>query len=143
MIASIEIYRQEDARPRWDEESGELIGGGLETLWTGQARVQDNKDWRARAVRAASDPQLVHYVRVQIPLLQHDEGITTRVPHLRRGDLIRVVEPDPDSFWALDPDLSKWVLRIRNTVNSSNPWLRNILCGVDPTEQVWDQLEGS
>jgi hypothetical protein len=144
MIATIEIYRVDDTHPRWDADTNELDNDGLELLWSGMARVQDNKDWRARTAEAANDPQMIQYVRVQIPLDQHlQDGTVNRVPHLDVGDLVRVVEPDPESSWALDPDLSNWVLRIRNTMNSSNPWLRNLLCGVDMTEPPWDDAEES
>lgn len=118
--------------PTWDPETNELTNGNLETIWYGRARVQSNKDWRVRNVQTASDPQQVHYVRVQIPLRKN--GIP---PHFHSQDIIRVLEPlDPTTQWGelFDEDLTQYTLRVRNAINSSNPWVRNILCAVDLSE---------
>lgn len=127
MSADIAIYREfNPGEVRWDAETNEIVGSQFEMLWTGRARVQPNKDWRARSVESASDPEMVQYIRVQIPLKKDGP-----VPHLNVADIIRVLPPDPAGTWEHDRDLESWIFRVRNTGNSSNNWLRNILCGTD------------
>lgn len=132
MIVSIVVERIFGV-PVWDPETNELVeGSGLEEIWRGRARVQANKDWRVRNIATASDPQQVHYVRVQIPLRKDNIP-----PHFHTQDIIRVLEPeDPSSQWGelFDEDLLNYTLRVRNPLNSSNPWVRNILCVVDLSE---------
>lgn len=129
MLRDIEIHVQDSSVSGWDPETNELIGGGTSTIWTGKARIQGNKDWRARSVLSAGDPQMVHYVRVQIPF-----GPDNPVPHIPVNAVIKIMPPDPDSTWPQDDDLGSYTLRVRNTVNNSNPWLRNLLCGTDVSE---------
>lgn len=129
MLRGIEIHVQNAPVSGWDPETNELIGGGTSVIWTGKARIQGNKDWRARSVRSGNDPQMVHYVRVQIPF-----GPNNPVPHIPVDSIIKIMPPDPDSTWPQDDDLGSYTLRVRNTVNSSNPWLRNLLCGADVSE---------
>jgi hypothetical protein len=131
MTRQIEIHVQITPAAGWDPVTDTLTGGGTTLLWTGEARVQGNKDWRARSVLAAQDPQMVHYVRVQIPFDEDNE-----VPDIPVDAIIKILPPDPDSTWAHDDDLGTHLLRVRNNVNSSNPWLRNLLCGVDVSEVI-------
>lgn len=129
MSADVVIERQQGV-PVWDPVSNDLISGSIVELWRGAARVQGNKDWRVRNIQSASDPQFDQFVRVQIPL----DGANPP-PRVEAMDIIRVVPPDdPNSQWYHDPDLEFWTMRVRNTVNSSNPWLRNILAVIDVTE---------
>ena len=127
MISHIEIYRGAED-PRWDAATDSIVGPEPVLLWKGPARLQANKDWRARDVRSASDPQMIQFIRVQVPM---NDPVAGRVPHLRPSDTIRVLDGHVPDNWELDPDLARWRLRVRNTLNSSYPWLRNILCGVD------------
>lgn len=133
MLRTIEIYVQDSPAAGWDPATNELIGGTRTMIWDGRARVQGNKDWRARSVLAAGDPQMVHYVRVQIPFTKDGP-----VPHIPVDAIIEVKAADPDSNWRHDDDLGAYTLRVRNTVNSSNPWVRNLLCGVDVSEASVD-----
>lgn len=136
MISHVRIFRIGGTTPRWDADTGQVTGVEEVFLWEGRARVQDNKDWRARHVRSASDPQIVQYVRVQIPLKRnYQSGLVDRVPHIYPGDIVEVLDADVMSAYDLDPDLSSWRLRVRNSVNSSYPWLRNLLCGTDVSEE--------
>lgn len=130
MIAQISIHRVVNGRAEWDPATGDVVGPNSEFVWTGQARVQDNKDWRARNVEAGTDPQMVQYARIQIPITPDN-----RPPIIEVNDIIYVLPPDPESTWRHDPDLSRYTFHVRNSMNSSNPWLRNLLCGVDMTEQ--------
>src|SRR5690554_1165573 len=111
MLRGIEIHVQNAPVSGWDPETNELIGGGTSVIWTGNA------------------PQMLHYVRVQIPF-----GPNNPVPHIPVDSIIKIMPPDPDSTWPQDDDLGSYTLRVRNTINSSNPWLRNLLCGADVSE---------
>lgn len=133
MVSHVRIFRIEGDTARWDPDTG-INGPQPVQLWEGRARVQDNKDWRARHVRSASDPEMLQYTRVQIPIKQHEGGITERVPHFYTGDIVEVLDAAVMSAYDLDLDLSSWRLRVRNSMNSSYPWLRNLLCGVDISE---------
>lgn len=128
MNADLMIQRTQ-ADPEWDSTTNELVGGGLQELWTGRGRVQPNKDWRVRNIESASDPQQNQYVRVQIPLRKNGT-----VPHLHTNDIVRALPDDPDSAWYYDDQLEFFTLRVRNPINSSNPWVRNILCISDLSE---------
>lgn len=132
MISQVKIARISQGVPFWDPETGEIAGDGLTVLWEGRARLQDNKDWRARDVLTASDPQMVQFIRVQIPL--REDG---PVPHFEVDDYVLVQPPDPQSTWTHDLDLQSWTLRLRNSLNSSYPWLRNLLCSVDVSEDTF------
>lgn len=130
MIVQISLHRVVDGRAEWDPATGDVAPGNFELIWEGQARVQGNKDWRARHVETAVDPQMVQYARIQIPLTPNN-----RPPQIETDDVIFVKTPDPESTWRHDEDLTRYTFRVRNALNNSNPWLRNLLCGVDLTEQ--------
>src|SRR5690554_7871126 len=91
MLRGIEIHVQNAPVSGWDPETNELIGGGTSVIWTGKARIQGNKDWRARSVRSGNDPQMLHYVRVQIPF-----GPNNPLPHIPVDPIIKIMPPDPD-----------------------------------------------
>jgi len=119
MLATVRLSLSDDGAAVWDPDTGEVTAP-VEVLWTGQARCQPNKDWRARSRVAADDPITMHALRLQIPLKD--------TPPIPIGTVVRVLDcPD-------DPDLETFVFRVRNPLNSSNPWLRNILCDVDVEE---------
>lgn len=130
MIAQVQIVRSEVPYPEWNPETGELVGPGNTEIWSGRARLQDNKDWRARYVESGNDPEVDQFVRVQIPL--EKDGA---VPHFRPMDMIFVQPPREETEWRLDLDQVNWTLRLRNVMNSSNPWLRNLLAVVDMSER--------
>lgn len=136
MISLVKIVRISTGVPFWDPATGEVAGDGVEEIWEGRARLQDNKDWRARDVISASDPQMVQFIRVQIPLKKDGP-----VPHFEVDDFVLVQPPDPEGTWEHDLDLQSWTLRLRNSLNSSYPWLRNLLCSVDVSET--DLVPGS
>lgn len=131
MLREVVIFALSTDAPaaRWDPLTNTLVGGDRQLLWEGQARIQGNKDWRARSITSASDPQMVQYVRVQIPF-----GPDNPVPHIPVDAVVEVQPVDPDSTWVHDDDIMAWTLRVRNSVNSSNPWVRNLLCGTDVSE---------
>lgn len=126
MIHDIVIYRMSDDPVVLDPETGEYSGGDLVQLWSGKARIQPNKDWRARTVESASDPQMLQYTRVQIPLSKDGP-----VPTIRVQDVIAVQEMEDTDDWVFNHTLDAWTLYVRNALNSSNRWLYNLLCSSD------------
>lgn len=131
MIHPVIIYRMDGTTPSMDPVTGEITGGDLLTIWTGDARIQPNKDWRARFVESASDPQMVHYTRVQIPA-----PTLTPPPSFRVGDLVVAQEVEDTEDWTFNHDLSAWTMFVRNVQNSSNRWLVNLLCAADLSDQI-------
>lgn len=130
MLARVTLNRVVDPLHAWTPQNQGDLDGNLEALWSGRARVQSNKDWRVRHVDGASDPQMVHFVRIQIPL-----DVDSPPPAVFVGDIIHVHPPDPDSTWEHARDLSRYTYYVRNPLTSSNEWVRNILCGVDVSEK--------
>lgn len=126
MIHPITIYRQASGTPQWDPATGTVTGGELVPLWSGNARIQPNKDWRARTVEAGVDMQVVQYTRVQIPLRK--QGV---VPTVKPFDVIAASDKADTEDWVFNHDLDAWTLYVRNPENSSNRWVYNILCGSD------------
>lgn len=128
MNATVEIFRRPD---RGSDYGYDPVTGGLtipdghggrtfpklSLLYRGEARVANNKDWRARVRTQRGDSGTVHALRVQIPIRTS--------PPIRAHDLIHVVDAPPDQ------DLTDYILHVRNPLMSSNAWLRNLLCDVD------------
>jgi len=125
MLAPITITRRTNTPPVWDPETG-TIQDSSEFVWAGPARLQPNKDWRVRYVESGTDPQLMHIVRVQTPLRPDNMP-----PLIKGADIITIDAPDEASTWVPDEDLSRWRLIVRNMINSSNAWVRNISAVVD------------
>lgn len=134
MIHDIVIYRMSEDPVVLDPATGQYSGGELLPLWSGKARIQPNKDWRARTVESGSDPQMLQYTRVQIPLKADNP-----VPTLRVQDIIAAQEMEDTDDWVFNNTLTAWTMYIRNAENSSNRWLYNILCNSD----LSDMEEGS
>lgn len=135
MIHDIVIYRMSGGTISLDPETGEVSGGELFELWRGNARIQPNKDWRARGVESGSDPQMVQYTRIQIPLNKQGP-----VPDIRVQDIIAVQEMKDTEDWVFNHTLHSWTLFVRNAQNSSNRWLYNLLCSADLSDM---EQEGS
>src|SRR5690625_438301 len=125
MSVPVTITRREEGPPVWNPETGTLEGSSV-FVWQGPARIQPNKDWRVRYVESGTDPQLMHIVRVQIPLRPDNMP-----PLIKGADIITIDAPDEASTWVPDEDLSRWRLIVRNMINSSNAWVRNNSAVVD------------
>src|SRR5690625_5501986 len=67
MSVPVTITRREEGPPVWNPETGTLEGSSV-FVWQGPERIQPNKDCRVRYVESGTDQQLIHVVRVQIPL---------------------------------------------------------------------------
>lgn len=127
MVTTIEITRR--VVGTWDPETG--TNAPPELVWRGDARIQPNKDWRVRYAESGLDPQLMQIVRVQIPLRPGNMP-----PPIHVMDQIRVLEADPYADWTFNTDLQNWRLVVRNMINSSNPWLRNLSAVVDVSDPL-------
>lgn len=129
MAATIQIFRRtgDETDITWSVETGGNVPA-MDTLYIGQARLQHNKDWRARFRDAASDPVVQQAIRVQIPL--------SDCPPVNTSDIIKVLDAP------YDRSLEQYTLHVRNSLNSSNAWVHNILCDVDMTFTNPSQITG-
>jgi hypothetical protein len=128
MEATIEIFRPapQNSEPVFDPETGTWSGGPVTYLFRGRARVQPNKDWRARNREFAREETAEHAVRVQVEFGSNTiEGSDGVLPEFRLGDRIRVTSSPHDTA------LEDYIFTVRNPTSSSNAWLRNLLCDVD------------
>lgn len=135
MIHPIVILRPAAGRQTWDRETLSIVGGELETIWEGYARIQPNKDWRARSVESGVDPQMVHYTRIQISLNKQGP-----VPDIRVADIVAAQEVQDNDDWVFNHTLHSWSQFVRNAENSSNRWVYNLLCSADLSDM---EVQGS
>lgn len=128
MEAIIEIFRPapQDSEPVFDPTTGTWSGGAPLYLFRGNARVQPNKDWRARNREFAREETAEHAVRVQVEFGSNKiDGSDGVLPEFRLGDRVRVISSPHDTA------LQDYIFTVRNPISSSNAWLRNLLCDVD------------
>lgn len=131
MIARVRVAKPTGNPSEWVPGVG-MSGGNYETMWEGRARLQPNKDWRARPREQVGEFEAVHAIRVQLPIGKNEYGATV---------------VDGKTIYAPDPMFAKdWVVHvldtrvigaqnlegdryyIRNAKNSANLWLYNLLC---------------
>src|SRR4051812_4747214 len=85
MIAGVKIYEPTGEQSNW--EPGQVFDpDSLYTLrWVGKARIQPNKDWRARAREQGLDFGATQAIRVQVGvdsnLYYVDPNVKPPVPH--------------------------------------------------------------
>jgi hypothetical protein len=116
-------------------------------IYQGQARVQPNKDWRARKQSSRDETYVEHAVRIQLDFLRNElreqlltKGITQTLneqPVIRVGDAFKVtgVHKSLDGL-PVDTQLMEYTYRVRNITSSSNSWVINLLCDNDVTKAV-------
>lgn len=126
MIALIEMYRMDPtAEPVWDGVSWSSGTGDL-LLWRGMARVQPNKDWRARNRTWANEDTAEHAVRFQLNLAKNHLVPKHEWPaplvDIQHGDIVKVTN-NPN-----DPLLESFVFSVRNPIGASDNWHRTLLC---------------
>lgn len=125
MKATIRILRRNtdgSEAVEWNAATGG-VSTGVTTLWTGPARVQHNKDWRARRRSGRGDMMIQHAFRVQIPFHYQDVAL----PFIDAEDVVQILESP------YDPDLTRYTLYVRNSTVGSNPFNQNLLCDFDVT----------
>lgn len=126
--ATILIARRAPTTADWNPVTNVVVGGELTSIYWGQARIQPNKDWRARRRNGENSPMVQHAVRIQAP--------QDLCPQTEVGDVVGVfVSP-------YDEGLQEYVFHIRNPLESSNSWGRSFLGDIDLTNNVvtWDQM---
>jgi len=106
----------------------------LELVWRGYGRVQPNKDWRARTRNHANEFNATHAMRVQIPINKNLLGAVYDVdgnivsygiePIFAKDFVLRVMEAGVSGT----EELVGVPLTVRNALNSSTPWVHNLLC---------------
>lgn len=106
----------------------------LELVWRGYARVQPDKDWRARAREQGNEFNAVQAVRVQIGVDRNLLGAVT-------NEAGKITEYGPIVVFAQDyvirvtgarvtgtEALLGRDLAVRNALPSTHPWITNLLC---------------
>ena len=128
MTAHIVILRPHDGteEPFWDKDLEQWLMPDNDPIWEGMARIQPNKDWRARNREFAREETAEHAVRVQVEFGSNTiDGSDGVLPEFRLGDRVRVLSSPHDNA------LEDYIFTVRNPISSSNAWLRNLLCDVD------------
>lgn len=133
-VAQVIIYKPTGNITEWVPGADEFGDDLYVKVWEGHARVQPNKDWRARPKEAAGDFDVTHAVRVQIPIGENLVGSTFDPVDGRR---IYGVDPVFAKDFRVDVMVSpvKGTERlvgdqfiVRNASISSNAWVHNLLC---------------
>lgn len=123
MIATIEVFRATGELPEWDGTDG-MEDNLFELIWRGPARIQPNKDWRARPREFAGEYTATQAVRFQLPIGGNELGPDVE---FRKDDEIHLVEIPVEG-----PDVQAGnIYFVRNALMSSNAWLYNLLADVN------------
>lgn len=128
-VALIEITRDDvNADPVWDEDAKQWVSQPLPLLWRGMARLQPNKDWRARNRTWAGEETAEHAVRVQLNLYKNllvpKEVWPAPMVDVKHGDFVTVIRNQND------PSLELHQFVVRNSMGASDSWHRTLLCDV-------------
>lgn len=133
MTSSVLVRRPlpEDSplRGGWDYDKKKHVGEEFITLWAGPARVQPNKDWRAKSYEFASTTTAIQACRFSLPLADGvwNGALTDDEREMRDEDRIFIVD---NAFPHLDA-IKRFVYIVRNGLVSGNAGLQNVLCDVD------------
>ncbi len=134
MIAQVRVSEPTGNVATWTPGSG-MSSGIYAPIWEGHARVQPNKDWRARPREQVGEFDAVHAIRVQLPIGKNEWGATydpisgeitayAPDPEFYKDYMVEVVNTDVIGAEQLEGD----VYYIRNAKTSANLWLYNLLC---------------
>lgn len=131
--AWVEVYDPSDVPSHWEPGTG-MSGPAPTKVWEGYARIQPNKDWRARPRNFAGEFNDTHAVRFQLAIGQNYLGAVLDVdgkvvsygtdPIFSMGQSVKVVRSPVIGTQGL---VGK-SFHVRNAVNSANAWLYNVLC---------------
>ena len=127
--ATVLVVRRATTATTWNPETNETTGEGLTALYYGQARIIPNQAWRARRHNGEDSPMVQQAVLVQMPMAE--------CPPVLTSDII-------GSYGSpFDDQLGRYVMRVRNPTQSSNPWGRSVLTDVDTTEDraMWAEMD--
>lgn len=123
MMATVEIYRPTGEMPEWDGGTG-MANNMFTLIWRGKARIQPNKDWRARPREFAGEFTATQAVRIQVPIGGNELGEDIE---FRKDDEVVAVELDVIGGEQIVGNR----YFVRNALTSSNLWVFNLLCDVD------------
>lgn len=133
MIAQVRISKPTGGVAKWTPGVG-MAGGIYAPIWEGHARVQPNKDWRARPREQVGEFEAVHAIRVQLPIgknewggTYNDEGELVAYgtdPEFYKDYMVEVIDTSVIGAEQLEGD----VYYVRNAKTSANLWLYNLLC---------------
>lgn len=123
MLATIEIFDPNASDSTYDAENNSWTSA-RDILWTGKARVQSSKAGTNRT--SVLNPTSVQEVEVHIDFagntLAGYEGV---MPDIRPGHQIFITSSP------YDETLENYILVVRGSVNSSNPWHKMLQCEID------------
>lgn len=140
MITDVKIYSPDGTQSDW--VPGQTASeNSLYTLrYIGKARVQPNKDWRARVREQGLEFGATQAVRVQV-------GIESNLYYAVDGEPASGLHADAsEDFkkdWMVIVDqsyvdgaeyLEDSILYVRNALGSGNKWLHNLLCDTNTKE---------
>lgn len=105
------------------------LANPFQPLWSGPARVQPNKDWRARGYEFASETTVFQAVRFQLPLVdgEWESGLDQSQMEFRDEDQVLITAT---AFPEVEM-IKRFVYVVRNPTVSGNAGLQNLLCDVD------------
>lgn len=149
MLAEIEINKPVKS-DTWNPANGDVYSGvySYTPLYKGRARVQPNKDWRARKQRWEGTTFTEHAVRIQLDLTGNTITTPEPLPDPQLGepghtplpgdagiihvnDVVKVTKVLASYGYPVDGMLMVYTFIVRNVVPTSNSWVRTILCDVN------------
>lgn len=131
MVATVEVYRPNGTEGEHWEPGGFVGSSNNALIWRSKARVQPNKDWRARVRAMQGEFDATHAVRFQLPIGGNELAGKPKDVAFYKDDLVRVIgSPVVGSEGLLG---NRFV--VRNAINSANLWLHNLLCDVGTKDQ--------
>lgn len=118
--------KQSTEQGKWDYDLGAYIGTDYTELATPLARVQPNKDWRARSEFFGNDLTAFQAVRIDIPLayIEWGDEVSGDERYIIPQDEIIVTR----SFFPNLEMLTNYVFVVRNSLPSGNAHQFNLLC---------------
>lgn len=129
----VEGYRPTGGTAEWTPGVG-MSDDTLELVWTGYARIQPDKDWRARAREQGNEFNAIQAVRVQL-------GINRNLLGAVKDASGKIIQYGPVVVFAKDyvirvtgsnvtgtEGLMNRELAVRNALSSTHPWALNLLC---------------
>lgn len=132
-LTLVEVWKPTGTFSGWEPGLG-TTNPTYVRVWRGYARVQPNKDWRARPRNAALDFDATHAIRVQVGIGKNLVGATY-------GGDGKVLTYGPDVEFAKDYRVNvvdtfvegaQWLegdeYYVREAKTSANLWTYNLLC---------------
>ena len=139
MMCRVELSRTSAIdRGSWTPDKGfGDVSAVTETLiYRGIARVQPNKDWRARKQEYETEAVVEHAYRIQLAFDGQELSGKGFPQVILPEDRVKVIEVASLRGVAIDPAIKNFDFIVRNSVAGSNYWVRTLLCDVLVDEQT-------